>query len=291
MAEAKQRGHTPPAKPADLADAPEEKTRTMSASDLPQPDPPAEAPRKVSSRMALPAVVDELAEGAAPAGPTPIRIVTHKMPIDPDPRLILLREPDSARAAAFRVLRHRLEERVEHEGTRVYAVTSAEPEEGKTTCAANLALALGECGRARVLLVEANLRSPALAALFGFMPPECFALQLERHRQRPAEPWSVVEACVPSLHVLAVKPTPEARPLLDGVAVGVAFDLLRRAGYHYIVVDTPHVLGSADTNLVEEHCDGVLLAARARATSSRKLRAAVEQLAPTKILGLALIDA
>src|SRR5205809_728130 len=62
-------------------------------------------------------------------------VATHQVPPDPDRRLIMLREPDSVRAACFRVLRHRLQ----HKGDpRVLAITSAEPGEGKSTLAANL---------------------------------------------------------------------------------------------------------------------------------------------------------
>jgi Mrp family chromosome partitioning ATPase len=238
--------------------------------------------------QSLPPTVD--APSLAPdAHKTKVWVATHKLPADPDERLILLREPDSARAAAYRVLRHRL---AEQHDPRVIVVSSPEAGEGKTTCAVNLALALGECGRARVLLLEANLRTPTLAALFGFLPPECFAAQLQRHRERPQDPWSVVEVGSPSLHVAAVKPIADGeRPLLDGVAFGIALDMLRRAGYDYLVLDTPPVLGSADVNLVEDFADGVLLVTRARTTSGRKLRAAVDQLQPGKILGVTLIDA
>jgi Mrp family chromosome partitioning ATPase len=235
----------------------------------------------------LPAV--EVQVGTPSATPrTQVWVATHKPPEDPDRRLILVREPDSARAAAFRVMRHRLAERGD---PRVIAVTSAGPREGKTTCAANLALALGECNRARVLLIEANLRTPALAALFGFLPPECFSVQLQRHKEKPEDAWSVVEVFSPSLHVLAVKPESDPRPLLDGPAFSLAVDVLRQAGYDYIVIDTPPVLGAADVNLVEDAADGVLFTAWSRSTSSRKLTQAVEQLAPAKLLGLALINA
>ncbi|HZS41696.1 MAG TPA: P-loop NTPase [Polyangia bacterium] len=232
------------------------------------------------------------ASGPPPADTqkTKVWVATHKLLADPDPRLILLREPDSPRAASFRVLRHRL---AEQNDPRTIVVSSAEAGDGKTTCAVNLALALGECGRARVLLVEANLRAPTLAALFGFLPPECFSAQLERHRERPLDPWSVVEVGSPSLHVVAVKPgaSTEGRPLLDGVAFGIAIDMLKRGGYDYLVLDTPPVLGSADVNLIEDFADGVLLAARSRKSSSRALRRAVEQLQPGKILGVTLLDA
>jgi Mrp family chromosome partitioning ATPase len=219
---------------------------------------------------------------------TQVWVATHKVPDDPDERLILLRAPDSERAASFRVMRHRLQE---HGDPRIIAVTSAREREGKTTCAVNLSLALGECGRARVLLIEANLRTPSLAPLFGFMPPECFSAQLTRHKETPEDAWSVVEVYSPSLHVLAVKPEMEARPLLDGPALRIAIDMLAHAGYDYIVIDTPPVLGAADVNLVEDSVDGVLFVAQARTTPARTLRQAVEQLSPGKLIGVTLLDA
>ena len=215
-------------------------------------------------------------------------VATHKAPPDPDPRLILVREPDSVRAATFRVMRHRVAERGD---PRVIAVTGPGARDGKTTTAANLALALSEFGRARVLLLEANLRAPQIAVLFGFLPPECFSVQLQRHRERPMDPWSIVEAFSPALHVLAVKPGETNRPLLDAPAFAIAIDALLRVGYDYIVIDTPAVLGSADVNLIEDYVDAIILTARSGRTLGRSLRAAVEQLSPRKLLGIMLLDA
>ncbi len=215
-------------------------------------------------------------------------IATHKAPPDPDPRLVLLREPDSARSASFRVMRHRL---VDRGDPRVIAVTSAGAREGKTTCAANLALALGELGRAKVLLLEANFRAPQIAVLFGFLPPECFSAQLQRHRDKPLDPWSIVEVFSPSLHVLAVKPGQINRPLLDAPAFSIAIEMLQRIGYDYIVIDTPPVLGSADANLIEDYVDATILTCRSGQTLGRSLRSAIEQLSAHKLLGVALIDA
>jgi len=228
-----------------------------------------------------------------PAGPGELErpkvwVATHKAPPDPDPRLILVREPDSARAASFRVMRHRLADRGD---PRVIAVSSASARDGKTTCAANLALALSEFGRAKVLLLEANFRAPQIAVLFGFLPPECFSVQLQRHRERPLDPWSVVEAFSRALHVLAVKPGETNRPLLDAPAFAIAIEMLRRVGYDYIIIDTPPVLGSADVNLIEDYVDAVVLAARSGRTFGQQLRAAVDQLSPRKLFGVCLVDA
>ncbi|MGZ3406379.1 MAG: hypothetical protein ACXVAN_08035, partial [Polyangia bacterium] len=66
---------------------------------------------------------------------------------------------------------------------------------------------------------------------------------------------------------------------------------LVQAGYDYIVIDTPPVIGAADVNLIEDSADGVLFTAWSRTTSSRSLRQAIEQLAPAQLLGVTLLDA
>jgi Mrp family chromosome partitioning ATPase len=226
--------------------------------------------------------------GQAPmmAAQTQVVVSKHSMPEDVDPRLIMVREPDSPRAAAFRVLRHRL---VERGDPRTICVTSAEPGEGKTTCAINLAMSLGECGRARVLLMEANFRNPRLAPMLGFRPPECFSEQLTRHREQPLDPWSVVEVFWPWLHVAAVDPKIGGKPLLDAPAFEIAVARLR-PGYDYLVIDSPPILGSADVNLIEDAVDAVLLACWARRSRGRSLTKAIEQLSPAKVIGVTLLD-
>lgn len=208
-------------------------------------------------------------------------------PVEFDRRLALLRDPDSQASAAYRVLRYRV---LDRGMPRVIVVTSPRPGEGKSTCAVNLALALGECGRARVLLLEANLRDPSLAKLLAFMPPRCFAEQVTAHKDDPEATWTVVEAHSPWLHVAAVKPDRHGDKLLDGPAFAAAIDRLRRAEYDHIVIDTPAVLGSADVNIVQDCADGVVMVARSRFTAGRHLRRAMEQLAPSRVLGVTMLE-
>lgn len=204
-----------------------------------------------------------------------------------DPRLFMANAPDSAQAACFRVLRQRVAARKE---LRTVAVTSAEAGEGKTTCAVNLAMALGEGGRARVLLVEANLRAPSVAELFGLTPPLCFASQLASARKDPFWGWVVASIPSPPFHLLAVDPaSPE--PRLDARAFELAMKALCELPYDFIVIDAPSVLGSADVNLIQESVDGVLLTAWChRSRAAAQLRA-VEQLGPAKIVGFVLLNA
>src|SRR6202030_2811996 len=62
---------------------------------------------------------------------------------------------------AFRSLRTALLSRYPAEGTKIMAVTSAQPLEGKTTTACNIAMALAY-GGSRVLLIDADMRRPGL---------------------------------------------------------------------------------------------------------------------------------
>lgn len=221
--------------------------------------------------------------------PPEIELVQHQIPTDapPDPRLIMLAQPDSEQAAAFRVLRHHV---LDAGHPQIIAVSGAHDGCGKTTVAVNLAMALAECGRAEVLLVDANLRNPKIASLLRYVPPWCFAEQLQTHREQPFSPWGFVEIKQIGLHVAAINPRNERNLRLDAPAFAIAMDRLRLGPYQHIVVDCPSVIGNADVNLIQDSTDGVLLAARAKHVTARDIRNAVDQLTPTKILGTALFE-
>ena len=61
-------------------------------------------------------------------------------------------------------------------------------------------------------------------------------------------------------------------------------------GYEHIVVDAPPVLGSADVNLMADAADAVILTLRARRSTTRDLRRAIEQLGAAKIAGTVLVQ-
>jgi Mrp family chromosome partitioning ATPase len=226
---------------------------------------------------------------AKPTGSAPqIDLTQHHLPEDKlDSRLTLVIDPDSERSASFRVLRHHL---LELGRPQVVIVTSPQAGDGKTTTAINLALALAECGRARVLLVETHVRRPAFTNIFKFVPPWCFAEQLAAHRHQPNMPWSLIDIPQLWLHVAAVNPRIAQTQLLDGPAFAIAMERLRMGGYDHIVVDAPPVLGSADVNLMTDAADSVVFTLRARRSTIRDLRRAVDQLGGAKIAGTVLLQ-
>jgi len=224
-----------------------------------------------------------------PAGAPPqIDLTQHHLPEERlDPRLAMIIDPDSERSAAFRVLRHHL---LEVGRPQVVIVSSPQIGDGKTTAAINLALALAECGRAKTLLIETHVRRPQFTTIFKFVPPWCFAEQLAAHRHQPAMPWSLIDIPQLWLHVAAVNPRIAQTQLLDGPAFAIAMERLRLAGYDHIVVDAPPVLGSADVNLMADAADSVVLALRARRSTTRDLRRAIDQVGSAKVTGTILLQ-
>lgn len=231
---------------------------------------------------------EPIAKGAtAPAPPlTTVEAVPIRLPERIDPNIVLIADPYSDRADVFRALRRKLAAAT---NPKTIAVMSPGVGEGKTSAAVNLALALRETARGRVLLVEANMRSPSIARLFEFEPRECFVNQMIAHRDEPMLPWSAAEQGG-SLHIIAVNPQSQRPPLLDPVAFNTAMERLKLAGYEYIVIDTPPALGNVDANLIADASDGVIMTSWALKTTKGALKKAIKQLAPAPVLGVIFVE-
>ena len=246
---------------------------------------------------ALPAINDRSSR--------PIALLFH------DQRLVFWGQGSSPTAASFRLLRQRL---IERGDPRTVLCTSARPHEGSTTLATNLALAFAELGKYRVLLIEATFRSASLGEVFGFKPPRGFAMQLARHRDRPGDPWVVVQIVSTPLYILAADPrccphcaTVIANPAakfcgqcgkdigsgvsgrLDAIAFGDAIQRFR-AAFDYIVVDAPPVLASGEVNLIQDAVDAIVFAADKGKSEGRNLRRALEQVAPAPVAAVVLLE-
>lgn len=208
-----------------------------------------------------------------------------EIPVDVDPRLVMLYGHATEQARAYRLLRHRL---LSLGDPRVIAVSSAKPGEGKTTCAANLGLALADETLARVLLIDANLKRPSLAEAFGFEPSDSFMERLVTSRD-VTPPYLVAAVRGTRLHVAAL---PQQRPRpghVDRLLLTAALHDLR-SDYDYIIIDSASVFESADADVVGECADGVLLTARAGSTRKSSIEAAIHQLSPSTVFGTVLLD-
>jgi len=227
-------------------------------------------------------------EAIVAPGRTAQHVEVHELveiPTELDPRLVMLYAHASEQARAYRLLRHRL---LALGDPRVITVTSAERGEGKTTCAANLGLALADETLARVLLIDANMRRPSLAQVFGFEPSDSFIERLAMNRD-VTPPYLVAAVRGTRLHVAAL---PQQRPRsghIDRLLFTAALHDLKNE-YDYIVIDAAGVFESADADVAGECADGVLLTARAGSSHRRAIESAIAQLHPTRVFGTVLLD-
>jgi succinoglycan biosynthesis transport protein ExoP len=204
------------------------------------------------------------------------------------PREVFLRRPLSPAAEAYRYLRENLSPLITAVpgGGAVVLVAGAQPGDGRTSVAANLAACLAEPG-ARVLLLDADLRCPAMSAVFdaGRRPGWSDLLAGRASLDEVAVPV----ARVPGLRLVTAGLTP-ARPaeILRDDRLIRAFQEMR-AQTDVIVVDSAPVLEVSHTLALARASDIVAMVANVRCSTREAVSAAVQQVratAPRAIVGV-----
>jgi succinoglycan biosynthesis transport protein ExoP len=190
---------------------------------------------------------------------------------------------------AFRKLRAKLRYFSVDREIRSVLVTSAAPEEGKTTVASNLALAAAIGGQARVLLVEADLRKPSLARRYKLAPTpglaellthDIFVQQAVQQLSLPS--WSEGGSALDV--IVAGESPPNPSELLESHKMSELLDELGTM-YDLVIVDTPPVAVVADAMPIVRKVDGVIVVSVVGASTrdgAHHLRSELESLsAPT----------
>lgn len=187
--------------------------------------------------------------------------------------LVMDRNPNSALSEEIRSLRMRLELAAPGGRVGTLAVASADAQDGRTTIAANLAVAFALAGK-RTLLVDADFRGPRVHELFlrfnrGGLANALMTVQ-KASAAEALEPF-IQETHIDRLHILpAGDSSAHAEDRLGG---GEMAELLREAAAQFdaVIVDTPPLLAAAEASAVSARCGGVLLVARAGRTNRRTL--------------------
>lgn len=211
------------------------------------------------------------------------------------PFLLALRAPKSTFAERFRSLRTGLQFLSVGQELRVIQVTSAAPGEGKTLVAVNLAVSLAETGK-RVVLLDGDLRLSSInAAVSDDQSDRRPGAGLSTFLLEPtgSEPRYVIpdEALPLAILPAGVEP-PNAAELLASNHMRALMAKLRH-DFDYVVIDSPPMLLVADSILLSQYADGIIVVTRAGRTTYRQLRLAMGGLrgAAAPVLGFVLNSA
>jgi non-specific protein-tyrosine kinase len=211
-------------------------------------------------------------------------ISRHEVPKD---KPIALAEPRSPTAEAFRSLRTNITYAAVDRPLRRILVTSAMPQDGKTTIAASLAAVLSQ-NEKQVVLLDADLRRPQIHNKFGMHN----RLGLADFFLRPLDAMSsmIHSTNIPGLAVVTsggLPPNPSE--LLTSLMMGRILDRLNQV-FDIIVIDTPPLLSVTDAAALAPAMDGVILVARPGTTKLAAFRQAVAQLRAVnaRLLGVVL---
>lgn len=209
------------------------------------------------------------------------------------PSLLIVDNPESVVAEGYRALATSVRFVSPAGAPSAILITSAAPSEGKSTLAANLAIALAQIGK-KVLLVDLDLRKPALTELFNVVDkPGVTSLAVQ--------PTLVATECFVDTPVAGLKLLPRGPSVTshDVSTVSSAFIVSRflerlatelRSQAEVIIIDSSPVLAGSDASSIASQLDSTIFVVRAGVTTSRTFRIACEVLdrAQAHVVGVVL---
>jgi capsular exopolysaccharide synthesis family protein len=203
------------------------------------------------------------------------------------PALVTYVRPKSEAAEAYRALRTSILLSSFGAPPKVILVTSALPQEGKTTISANSALVLAQRG-SRVLLIDADLRRPGIDKLFGFRSRGGLSSVISGVDK--IDDVIVPFARVPNLWIMPAGPIPPQPAELLGSSVMKDHITRWRNEFDHIIIDTPPCLSVTDAVVLSLEADRVILVARSGKTTKAALRRACDLLLQVnaRIMGIVL---
>lgn len=196
----------------------------------------------------------------------------------------------SREATAFDILRTKIVLQMRRHGWRRLAITSATPACGKTTVTCNLALGLSRQSELRAIVIDFDLRNPAVAKVLGVSAPRditrllkgevSFAEQAVRVRDTVALSLAKAPTPDPTQYLLG----PSTQAILSQIETDYAPDLM--------IFDTAPVMVSDDTRAFLGQVDCAMIVACAEKTTRRQIDICEREIAEhTNVLGVVLNQA
>ena len=205
---------------------------------------------------------------------------------------ILITNPTASFAfvETFKRFRIKLEHAVLDKNKKTVLVTSFEEDEGKSTVAANLAIVLGRKYR-KVLLIDADLKKPALHKLLGYEETTNYLPITDLLRGKPVQGLSpVISDKERKIDVMAGSQKESySSDMLSGEKMSKLLGVVSR-NYDVIIVDSPPLSAGNDTENLADLADVSVLVVRQDYVPARILNDAIDHLnsSKSKLLGCVL---
>jgi len=249
------------------------------------------AERKMQRRAATTVVSGSPGNGTAPNGNGRHDQAAYSSEVDqfptlpvsilPSSRLVSVGAEESLGAEKFRFLAVKLRQLRQSRTLKKVLITSTIPQEGKSTVAANLACTLARRKQHKTLLLEGDLRRPAVAEKFGLgrLPGLCEWLSgktenINIYRLESLGLWILPAGSAPQnpLELMQSGKLPSLMEQLE-------------SWFDWIVIDSPPVLPLADASIWSRLSDGILLVTRKGITEKQQLQRGIEAIERSKLLG------
>jgi len=200
--------------------------------------------------------------------------------------LITHKNPKSPMAEAYRTLRTNLGFAAVDKSYRSIMMSSSNPQDGKSTTIANLAVALAQAGH-KVIIVDCDLRKPVLHSIFEVDNNYGITNYLLKKMSLDDV---IHTGIVDQLSLITSGPIPpNPAELLGSERTKSLWPTLLET-YDYVLIDAPPVLAVADASILASQVDGVILVVRSGNTRIDLAQEAKEQLqkANATIIGAVL---
>ncbi len=207
---------------------------------------------------------------------------------DIDEKIISYHLPGSYEAEQFRLLKTGLIFSKKNKIPKTIMVTSAEPDDGKSFIASNLAVTFAQSLDSHVVLMDCDLRNSTIHKIFG-IPDSHLGLsdwldgEVEFQSmlyKTQIEKFSII----PGGKVI----TNPSEMLSSTKMIHLLDELKSRYHDRYIIIDTPPPLLTAEAIALATLVDGILIVVKHEKTSRKTIKKMIEVIGQDKILGIIL---
>jgi len=189
----------------------------------------------------------------------------------------------------YRTLYTRLEQINRTSGRKnVFAITSAQDGDGKTTTAMNLSYIMAKGFGKKVLLIGGDLKKPGLSDFFQLVEKTGGLVDILKNEKDFNSCLYRLEET--SLFMIMAGKTADnssellALPVFEKMLYGL------RKRFDYIIIDSPSILPFADMTVLSDLVDGLLFVVRAGKTPRNLVTTAIQTMSNSHIIGMILND-